>query len=247
MKRYNSRSSIFYLTSIVCLLFLLQSCIQEAELPYTNYYYPWLHTQDTVIYVYKEQSSHLGMQYHVMTRVETDSGDYVVKKVYDEALIPILKTREKALSNGFLLEDYILYRTDSTGSIDTVPLQVVEGQSFYLGKMKPGETLVEHYRINNIDTATHDVIIIKNAEQAETGRFMLNGKEYPSLRIDIIGEIEDIQLGSVTLPIQGSKTYVEGVGCVNFTQTIQNAISYDYLFQEELTVDEWKKLYNEKK
>lgn len=228
---------------IETLLFIfltILSCKDSEKMPYITYYYPWTTSNDTAIYVYEDQEMNLGTQYHFMYQVETDSGNYVEKIIYDDAFQPTIKTREKRLKNGYLMVKYLVFDENEKGGIDTVYMEIIEGQAFYFGSMDENETLVQHYRINNIDTSAHKLIFIKNLQYAGEGVMEVQGIEYPTLNVKITGEIEDIRVGSLVLPLHGKNIYAEGLGCVRYKQTIQNKISYDYLYKGKLSQSEWR-------
>lgn len=216
------------------------SCVTEDNSPYQNYYYPWVETQDTVVFVYEEVAMGLGRQYQLMTREQINGDVYVKKEVFNESLKRLSLTREKKIANGFVMKDYVLYSNETDMPF---PAEIIEGQMFYFGELDQAGTLVQHFLIKDIDTSAHSMAIIKNLSYGKKGVYELDGKTYPSLSIEVVGEIEDIQSGSITLALKGENIYAEGIGCVTFTQSIENTISHNYQYQGKLDVNEWHKLY----
>lgn len=226
---------------LYCLLFI--SCGNEKP-TYNGFYYPWIEEKDSVIYVYDERRLSLGKQYHLMKKMKTDSGTYVQKTVYNQALTPTLKTIEKQLSNGFVLTDYILFQAGRE-QLDTIEARIVEGQTFYYHMDSVQDVLVENLHLDLSDTSHHSMIIIRNSRLKDKGTFNYKGNKYPAILMNISGEIEDIQSGSVTLSINGERKYAAEIGCVEFTQSINNKISYEYHFIGKLTPEEWKSLQDD--
>ncbi len=240
----NSSRVATYMSSVFAMLMLLSvACTQSEKLPYQDYYYPWMDNLDTVIYVYKEESNMLGRQYHLMTSRQDETGLYVIKEIYNEDFQILSSTIEKKIGNGFVAESYIIYGSNADGELIPYEAEVKSGQMFYYDRMDDGQTLVQHYQVNEVDSVNHRMIIIKNLSYKKDSTFTFDGSQYPALWVEIDGEIENIGDGSVTLSLKGENIYAKGIGCVIFTQSIENTISHNYIYQGKLNPDEWNKLH----
>lgn len=234
---------IAYLLGLV-LYFNIVACVDSAQ-PYERYYYPWTSQYDTVVYVYGARGNQQGEQFHFMHKIEKGADLYIEKIIYNQDFHALSRTIEKRISNGYICTEYSLYNRTERGGVDTVVAEVLSGQMFYFDEMDKNTTLVQHYHLKNVDSAAHEMIIIRNMQYDGEERYTFAEKEYSAISMKIVGEIEDIQSGSVVLDLKGENIYVEGIGCVNFTQSIENTISHDYIYKEKLNAQEWKALRNE--
>jgi hypothetical protein len=188
----------------------------------------------------------LAPEYWYYRSLRTDSAVYLVGTRYDAAtLTPRQLVREEMVFNGMVVNDLLLYETDSTGRQQPIQAQIIAGNIFpFEVRDSGGIFLYKATWQSPAQQATYT--LVKNRRYAGDTTFIFQNKTYDAVVFELKELVEQRQEGSLEQQYSSVEWYAKGLGLVYFKKNIAKNFVLEYRLAERYPMERLEQVFKKK-
>lgn len=220
-------SSLRRLTVLLAALCLLSGCQQDDPSDIRDYYFPVRRLTEGQVYEYTPDGTTPGPPEYVYLLGQLgDTAAYLAVNYYTPDFRPRQFSRERLFNNGMVLEDMRVYEPDSSGRLQTVPVDIQSGNifPFQLDRQQPTPPIYLYkvrFRLPSQPNEATTTVILNRQFAADTTIGVL-GDTYDAVRFDLSGvvEIRDTVDGNIEPAFSGWEIYARDLGLAAYQRVI---------------------------
>ena len=213
------------------------------------YYYPLRELKTPQVYEYRAVGNDsLPPYYWYFQTIKQSGGTFLTGNFYDHDFMVRQLTSERIVKSGALMEQYLLYETDSTGQAQPMtadieapnvfPFEVTDSNVIYLFKVKWADW----------KDSTTTTTLVRNRSFRGFKKYEFKGKEYECAEFavrDLIDNFEE-KKGHIEPQYEGTELYAKGIGLVRTSKQLTPTLQVTYALYDIYEMNKLEEKFREK-
>ena len=224
---------------IVALLLTFLACNSERNIQ--SFYYPIDDIeQKGKVYVYESAMADSLSGYYWYFKVNhKEKAKYLIATNINAQFEVNQISTEKIVSNGTVLQQYLLYQKDSLGNQKSTEA-TIKSNGFFPFEVKDSNG-VFMYEVKWTDPfeSNHKTALIRNRRFLKDSTYTYNGNQLPCIIFKINDLIDDDFNGHLEIKYQGKEIYAKGIGLV-YTEKLINNRKFAYQLKNSLDLEQFE-------